>query len=211
MSDDRRKLLQEISSHPRSRISRRDLLRRAGTGAGALSLAAFLAACGIDPQGPQSGSGSEDDGLTTDKKAGELDFANWIGYIDKDDSGDSPTIEEFEKETGISVNYEEAVNDNATFFATIRQQLAAGQAVGYDIIVVTDWLVGQDGPPRLSRRDRSAEGAELRCERRRDLQGPNLRPREQAQHSVAVGDHRHRLQPRAYRARDHQHRRPLRP
>ena len=127
----------------RDPISRRDLLRRAGIGAGAISLNAWLAACGIG--GQQSPSSQETEGgnpYTTTEQTGELNFANWPAYIDKA-KGKSPTIEMFQKQSGISVNYKEVINDNVSFFSTIREPLAAGQAVEWDIIVVTDWLIAK--------------------------------------------------------------------
>ena len=139
---EKRELLEQMARRSRRPMTRRDLLRRAGIGAGALSVSAFLAACGIDAQDGEGGdTKTEKNELTTTEKAGELNFANWIGYIDKDDKGDSPTLEQFEKETGIKVNYETAINDNASFFGTIREPLAAGEPIDYDLIVVTDWLV----------------------------------------------------------------------
>jgi spermidine/putrescine transport system substrate-binding protein len=142
---ERARFLSEMASRSQDTISRRDLLRRVGVGAGALSVSAFLAACGIEGQetGNSDSKESEGDGLTTDQKQGELDFANWIGYIDLDENKDSPTLEQFEKETGISTTYKTVINDNASFFGTIREPLAAGQSVGYDLIVITDWLVAK--------------------------------------------------------------------
>lgn len=122
-------------------ITRRDLLRRMGIGAGALSVTAWLAACGVGGQNPASQEPGEG-GLTTTEKTGELDFANWPAYIDKA-KGESPTLQQFEAETGIKVNYKEVINDNLSFFATIREPLAQGQGAGWDIIVVTDWLIAK--------------------------------------------------------------------
>lgn len=140
---ERQRMVQEMARHSNRSITRRDLLRRVGVGAGALSVSAFLAACGIRGEQERNTGDAGDDGLTTNKVAGEINFANWIGYIDKDKAGDSPTLLQFQDETGIKVNYETAVNDNASFFGTIREPLAAGQSTGWDIIVVTDWLVGK--------------------------------------------------------------------
>ncbi|HYI45435.1 MAG TPA: extracellular solute-binding protein [Actinomycetota bacterium] len=126
------------------RYSRRDVLKRAGAGAGAVSLSALLAACGIGgeqapPSGGGEGSGS---GFTTDEITGELNFANWPAYIDKA-KGKSPTLEEFGKTTDIEVKYAEVINDNVSFFSTIREPLANGQPVEWDLIVVTDWLISK--------------------------------------------------------------------
>ena len=73
---------------------------------------------------------------------GQLDFANWPLYIDIDEETEGyPTLENFTAETGIEVNYVEAINDNEEFFGLIQPDLAAGNPTGWDIIVVTDWMV----------------------------------------------------------------------
>jgi spermidine/putrescine transport system substrate-binding protein len=73
---------------------------------------------------------------------GTLHWANWPLYIDIDDeTGAYPTIEAFTEETGIAVEYVEAINDNEEFFGLIQPDLAAGNATGWDLITPTDWLV----------------------------------------------------------------------
>ena len=123
------------------RLSRRDLLRRAGVGASALSASALLAACGVSGETEQNQPAGEDK-LTTNKKTGELIFANWPAYIDKAGGG-SPTLEQFEKSSGIDVSYKEVINDNNSFYATIREPLSNEEPVQWDIIVVTDWLLAK--------------------------------------------------------------------
>ena len=129
-----------------------------------LVLVLVLAACGISPQdSPADGTdastapeGSAGTSAAPDSSAGtgsgpvgggepedELNFANWPLYIDQDeDTGESPTLQEFEEETGISVNYTESIEDNQSFFGTVQPTLAAGEDTGYDIIVMTDWMIG---------------------------------------------------------------------
>lgn len=142
MTDHDREVLQQLlASMPRRRMTRRDLLVRMGIGAGGLSAAALMAACGIGGEAEKTDSGTKDN-LTTTEKNGELNFANWPAYIDKA-KGESPTLQQFEKASGIAVNYKEVINDNLSFFQTIREPLANGDAVPWDIIVVTDWLVGK--------------------------------------------------------------------
>jgi spermidine/putrescine transport system substrate-binding protein len=115
------------------------MLRHLTVGAGALT----LAACGIGgTESRSTGDDEEPDELTTTEKNGVLNFANWPAYIDKA-KGKSPTIEDFQKASGIAVNYKEVINDNLSFFGTIREPLANGQATEWDIIVVTDWLIGK--------------------------------------------------------------------
>ncbi|MDQ3986953.1 MAG: spermidine/putrescine ABC transporter substrate-binding protein [Actinomycetota bacterium] len=141
--DGDRELARILRHSPRSmnHISRRELLRRAGIGAGALSASALLAACGIGSEAERT-DGEKEAALTTTEKTGELVFANWPAYIDKA-KGESPTLLQFEEQTGIDVSYEEDINDNLSFFSRIREPLANDQSSGYDIIVVTDWLIAK--------------------------------------------------------------------
>jgi spermidine/putrescine transport system substrate-binding protein len=125
----------------RAAMSRRDLLRRMGIGAGALSVSAFLAACGVEGEDGNGGNG-ERDTLTTTKVAGELQFANWPLYIDRKGKR-RPTIEDFEAATDIDVEYKEVIQDNESFYGTIREPLASGQPTDWDMIVVTDWLIAK--------------------------------------------------------------------
>ncbi|MEA2656222.1 MAG: spermidine/putrescine transport system substrate-binding protein, partial [Chloroflexota bacterium] len=119
------------------RMTRRSALQ----GAGAVSMAAFLAACGIGSK-PTVAAHTN---WVWDKatKAGVLDFANWPLYIDiLEAKGKTtyPTLEQFTKETGIKVNYSEPIQDNNSFFAKVAPLLAQGQSIGHDIIVVTNGI-----------------------------------------------------------------------
>jgi len=128
----------------RRRVSRRQFLVDAGRGAAAggalLSLPAILAACGIGPGGSPGASG----GAVGGEPSGTLIFANWPLYIDQDeDTGESPTLDQFRAETEIEVDYQESIQDNQEFFGTIQPALAQGQDTGWDIIVMTDWMIGK--------------------------------------------------------------------
>jgi spermidine/putrescine transport system substrate-binding protein len=130
-----------------SRYSRRTFLRRAGRGAlytaSALSIPSILAACGIDPSSSAATSAAASRApVGGGEPAGLLNFANWPLYIDQDDDGNSPTLAQFTEETGIEVTYTENIEDNQSFFGQIQPVLAEGQDTGYDIIVPTDWMVG---------------------------------------------------------------------
>ena len=118
------------------RISRRELLRRAGRGSMYMGVMAFLAACGVEAQRRTGGQRLQ----PLPAKSGQLIMANWPLYIDKDGPV-SPTVESFEQKYDVSMKYDVVINDNEEFFGTIRQPLAAGQSTGYDIIVVTDWMI----------------------------------------------------------------------
>ncbi|MGP3948375.1 polyamine ABC transporter substrate-binding protein [Streptomyces sp. 7N604] len=125
----------------RGALSRRSLLRAAGGGALALGGAAALSACGIPPATRAGETGTSDDYSDKEKK---LNFSNWTEYIDvSDDNKRRPSLEEFERRTGITVKYTEDINDNVEFFGKIKPQLAAGQDTGRDLICVTDWLAGR--------------------------------------------------------------------
>ena len=120
-----------------------------------LCLALILAACGIGPEdsaGPSPAdpgdSGATGTAAPSESAVGgeepedELNFANWPLYIDQDDDGNSATIQQFEESTGVDVTYTEAIEDNSSFFGTVQPALAAGQDTSYDIIVMTDWMIG---------------------------------------------------------------------
>jgi spermidine/putrescine transport system substrate-binding protein len=75
------------------------------------------------------------------KKAGRLDFANWPLYMDQEKVGGKvvyPSLQDFTKETGIKVNYKEVIEDNDAFLGKINPSLQAGQATGWDLIVITN-------------------------------------------------------------------------
>jgi spermidine/putrescine transport system substrate-binding protein len=121
------------------RITRRQLLRGAGRGAAGLAAASFLASCS---SGGSSGSPSPSGAETSmPPLAHELSVAQWPLYIDRARGGHRPTLEAFQKETGIQVDYREVINDNEEFFAKLVPQFQAGQPTGWDIIALSDWVV----------------------------------------------------------------------
>jgi len=125
------------------RVSRRDLLRSAGAGAGALGVGAFLAACGVKGAtvanpGAQSSSGPGSPAWWAKQKLHHtVNFGNWPLYIDVL-SGKHPSLEHFTQTTQIQVTYTEPINNNMPFYAKIRPSLQAKQYTGYDIIVTTN-------------------------------------------------------------------------
>jgi spermidine/putrescine transport system substrate-binding protein len=118
------------------RISRRDALR----GAGLLGASAFLAACGVE--GTSGDEAPQESGFWANQTlAKQLDFANWPLYMDTAKVGGKtvhPSLQAFTKETGIKVNYKEAIEDNDSFLGKITPSLQAGQDPGWDLIVITD-------------------------------------------------------------------------
>jgi spermidine/putrescine transport system substrate-binding protein len=76
-----------------------------------------------------------------------LNFANWPAYIDVatsgPDKGKNPSLLQFTAATGVKVNYQEKIDDNNSFVATIRDQLKAGLDTGWDLMVLTDWMAAR--------------------------------------------------------------------
>jgi spermidine/putrescine transport system substrate-binding protein len=117
-------------------LTRRALIERAGLGAAALTIPAWLAACG--------GSGSKKSAGTTGTSGSKtlaktLVFSNWPLYIDVNEKTKKhPSLDQFTKQTGVKVKYIEDINDNDSFFGKIEGPLSQGQGIGRDIIVMTD-------------------------------------------------------------------------
>jgi spermidine/putrescine transport system substrate-binding protein len=106
--------------------------------AAAFVLALVVAACGSDTVG---GGGN---GEVTTAKAGpatgKLVISNWPGYIDPGKNG---TVAEFERETGVSVDYIEDINSNDGFFGKLQPQLEQGESGGRSLFVVADYMAKQ--------------------------------------------------------------------
>lgn len=118
-------LVRELVLRARAaRFGRRDLFRGVAAGAAALGAGA-LAAC--SSSGPGDGSG------------GTVRWGNWTYYLDYDeDTGNWPTLDAFMEQTNITVQYDEAIDDNKMFIGTIKDQLELGQDTGYDVFCLTD-------------------------------------------------------------------------
>ncbi|UZN04854.1 ABC transporter substrate-binding protein [Cellulomonas sp. S1-8] len=136
MSSDRRPLpgdprVRELVRQARG-VSRRRFLAGA---AGTVGTGALLAACGT------GGSATAGGGAASD---GPLRWANWTAYLDQDEDGTRfPTLEAFEEQSGIAVEYAEDIEDNDTFYGKISGQLRGGQDIGYDVVTLTDWMAAR--------------------------------------------------------------------
>jgi len=129
-------------------VTRRGFLRGAGKGGVGISLAALLQACGQDEPPtssltPTAGSSETPTIVPLPPIAGELKVAQWPLYIDRAKEGARPTLEAFEAETGIGIDYRETINDNQAWFAKVYPQLSIGQSTGWDLMCNADWLVHQ--------------------------------------------------------------------
>jgi spermidine/putrescine transport system substrate-binding protein len=92
---------------------------------------------------------------TPQKITGPLKFANWPAYIDQVTNkpadattgvlpaGSSKTIEDFKKKYSVDIDYVEKIDDNQSFFETIRPALAGNLPTGWDLIVMTDWMAAK--------------------------------------------------------------------
>ncbi|QHF23952.1 extracellular solute-binding protein [Rathayibacter sp. VKM Ac-2804] len=121
----------------RAMLSRRAVLGGLGLGVGALALAACA------PVSRAAPTAAVDDSAADPR----LVWDNWPAYLDEDDDGGYPTLMAFEEQTGISVTYNVAVDDNNSYYGKVKDQLALGQYIGADTVCLTEWMVS-----RLARR-----------------------------------------------------------
>jgi spermidine/putrescine transport system substrate-binding protein len=119
-------------------ISRRSLFG----GAGAVSLGALLAACGTGSSSGSSAAPSPATDISTTDPV--VNWANWTLYLDYDSKTKTyPTLERFQKINRIKATYDEAIDDNNTYYGKIQAQLKNGQDIGKDVIVFTDWMAAR--------------------------------------------------------------------
>jgi len=139
--------------------------RRFLQGSAMAGVSAFLAACtgGGTSTSPSASAAVVPPSASTAPSAsvaptpqpsptGPLKWAQWPAYIDLTGKageegayalGSSPTIEQFKKKYGVDVDYEEKIEANEDFYATIQPQLQGGLPTGWDLITITDWLAAK--------------------------------------------------------------------
>jgi spermidine/putrescine transport system substrate-binding protein len=152
--EEERQMNDERNEAPGPRIARRKFLQ----GSALAGVGAFLAACGAKGSGaspsaasaapasvPAASPSASTSAAAGGKIGGDLNFANWIGYIDISDDGSTyPSLEQFTKETGVKVNYQESIDDNEKFFTSdLQGPLTQNLPTAWDIVVVTDWMVAR--------------------------------------------------------------------
>jgi spermidine/putrescine transport system substrate-binding protein len=156
-------------AEPTNRLNPELTRRRFLQGTAFAGVAAFIAACtggggesappatssanaNIPTPPPVASSAPPASPTPVPQVTGPLHWAQWPAYIDLTGKageagayapGSSPTLEEFKKQYNVDVNYEEKIEANEDFFATIQQQLVAGLPTGWDMITVTDWLAAK--------------------------------------------------------------------
>jgi spermidine/putrescine transport system substrate-binding protein len=131
----------------RASLDRRGFLRAAALTGLAAGSPALLSACGTEAA-KQTAESCVSKDLSSSEKT--LHFSNWPLYIDekKVKQGDKkvtvfPTLVDFEKQSGIKVEYVTDVNDNSEFFGIVRNQLADCKPTGRDIMTLTDWMAAR--------------------------------------------------------------------
>lgn len=107
-------------------MRRRDVLRLAGAGL-------VLAACGVEGRGEPVDEGAFWAGKS---RNGRLRWANWPGYM----QDDRATVKAFEADSGIEVTYREVIQEMGPWFGKIQAPLAAGQSIGFDLMVMTNGI-----------------------------------------------------------------------
>ncbi len=113
----------------RDRITRRTFMRRMGRGVVAVGALAtvpgILAAC----QPGEEGSGT-------------VRWLNWPAYMDlSEDESTFPSIDAFTEQTGLEVEYNEGLLDNAEFLSTYAPDLRNGNDTGWDLMSPGGWVV----------------------------------------------------------------------
>jgi spermidine/putrescine transport system substrate-binding protein len=113
------------------RFDRRDVMKMFGVGAAGLA----AAACGV--------KGAKKAPIKADAVAefwkgktgkGHVEFANWQNYMQPDHA----PLNQFTKETSVTVKYSEVITEDPAWYGKIQPVLAAGQSIGYDLMVVTN-------------------------------------------------------------------------
>lgn len=116
-------------------LDRRTLLR--GLGGAAVAGALVLSGCGT-PQRKQAAEDCVSKDLSGSEK--RLVISNWPEYLDE---GKNNTLADFEKATGIKVDYTADVNDNDEFFAKVQNQLGSCTSTKRDMFMLTDWMAAK--------------------------------------------------------------------
>ena len=119
-------------------MSRRRFLTGLGVGAGVGAIA--LGACSAQGLATVPVPTSTRDMSRTQRV---VRFGNWGQYVDVTPTGRYPTFEEFTRQTGVKVIYSVPIRDNFQFLGQIGIALAMGEDTGYDLVVLSDWLIPQ--------------------------------------------------------------------
>jgi hypothetical protein len=80
-------------------------------------------------------------------------WSNWTAYLDYDEETKTyPTLEAFNKESGIQATYSEDIEDNDSYFNKVAPAASPGRTSGADIFTFTDWMANRMIRERLASR-----------------------------------------------------------
>ncbi len=122
------------------------------TGASTSPSASTAAAASSTPLPPSAAPTASAAPTPRPSPTGPLKWAQWPAYIDLTGKagdegvyapGSSPTLEAFKAQYKVDVDYQEKIEANEDFYATIQPQLQGGLPTGWDLITVTDWLAAK--------------------------------------------------------------------
>lgn len=123
------RLMSRITS---SRASRRRFLGGGAAAAAALAFGpSFLAACGSDA------TKSAGPSVTEGPASGSLRISNWPLYMA------DGFVADFQKASGLTVDYKEDFNDNEQWFAKVKEPLSRKQDIGADLVVPTTFMASR--------------------------------------------------------------------
>ncbi|TRW80976.1 spermidine/putrescine ABC transporter substrate-binding protein [Mycolicibacterium sp. 018/SC-01/001] len=126
-----------MTSTGRSRLitSRRHFLGQSATAAAAmLAGSGLLAACGSateSPNTPARATAPPDDGRPA---SGTLRVSNWPLYIAEG------FVADFQRATGLVVDYHEDYNDDEQWFAKVKEPLSRRQDIGCDLVIPSETI-----------------------------------------------------------------------
>ena len=184
-----------------NRTSRRRFIGGGAAAAAALALGpSFLAACSKSDN--ESATGTTTRPHDGDPATGTLRISNWPLYMA------DGFVAEFQKATGLTVDYKEDFNDNEEWFAKVKEPLSRKQDIGADLVVPTQFMAA-----RLNRlgwlNEISDAGVPNKKNLRPDLLERQRRPGPQVHRALHVRHGRAGLQQGRHQAGHQDHRRPV--
>lgn len=120
------------------KLSRKQQMTRRAALAGLGGTAAAVTLAGCAPAAEELQPATD---LSDSEKF--LIWHNWDLYIDEDDNGNYPTLQRFQEQTGITVEYKIEIDDNDSYYGKVKDQLALGQDIGADVSCPTDWMAAR--------------------------------------------------------------------
>ena len=123
----------------RGGATRRAVLKGGGLAVFGIGSAAALTRFGTDgaQQDPAACRATDES-----EEALRLIISNWPAYIDPIRK-ETSTLAVFQEQTGITVDYTDDINDNAEFFAKVRNQLGTCEPIDRDMMMLTDWMAAR--------------------------------------------------------------------